>query len=164
MLRIGLPWELIFLLHKYASYGCLAALCLHVLMHARYLAGVVRKLPAMEKKELRAALCRFGAGAAVSVALYLAISLCLPGNDRTALELPSVPAVGSQEALTGGIPSALESNEESQRESQPLKNTCKGCDAPAVADSAAYPVRIARRGGCRRNGRRRSMPACTIPK
>lgn len=42
VLRIGLPWKQIFLLHKYASYGCLAAICLHVLMHARYLAGVVK--------------------------------------------------------------------------------------------------------------------------
>lgn len=117
VLRIGLPWKLIFLLHKYASYGCLTALCLHVLMHARYLAGVVRKLPSMENKELRAALCRFGAGAVVSVALYLAISLCLPGDGRNALPLPSVPAVGSQEASTGGIPSAFESKLESGQQS-----------------------------------------------
>ena len=125
VLRIGLPWKLIFLLHKYASYGCLAALCLHVLMHARYLAGVVRKLPSMEKKELRAALCRFGAGAVVSVALYLALPLCLPGDGRNALPLPSVPAGASQavadvspeKVLPDEISSALESEEESGQQS-----------------------------------------------
>lgn len=121
VLRIGLPWKLIFLVHKYASYGCLAALCLHVLMHARYLTGVVRKLPSMEKKELRAALCRFGAGAVVSVALYLALVLCIPSGNKTAPQLPSAPAgtyhpvedVRSEEALTDEIPSALESEEAS---------------------------------------------------
>ncbi|MGN0801480.1 MAG: cytochrome b/b6 domain-containing protein [Candidatus Faecivicinus sp.] len=125
MLPIGLPWKLIFLLHKYASYGCLAALCLHVLMHARYLISVVRKLPSMEKKELCAALCRFGAGAAVSVALYLALVLCIPSGNKTALPLPSAPAAGSQaaedvrseEALTNEIPFALESEDESGQQS-----------------------------------------------
>lgn len=140
VLRIGLPWKLIFLLHKYASYGCLAALCLHVLMHARYLAGVVRKLPSMEKKELRTALCRFGAGAAVSVALYLALVLCIPSGNKTAPQLPTIASAGSQaaedvrseEALTCGIPSALESNEESAEEIPTLEEylqglRCTGC-------------------------------------
>lgn len=96
-------------------------LCLHVLMHARYLAVVVRKLPSMEKKELRAALCRFGAGAVVSVALYLALVLCIPSGNKTAPQLPSAPAgtshpvedVRSEKALTDEIPSALESEEAS---------------------------------------------------
>lgn len=140
VLRIGLPWKLIFLVHKYASYGCLAALCLHVLMHARYLAGVVRKLPSMEKKELRAALCLFGAGAAVSVALYLALALCIPSGNKTAPQLPTIAAgtshpvedVRSEEVLTGGIPSALESNEESAEGIPTLEEylqglRCTGC-------------------------------------
>ena len=121
VLRIGLPWKQIFLLHKYASYGCLAAICLHVLMHARYLAGVVKKLPSMEKKELRAALCRFGAGAAVSAALYLALVLFIASGDKTASQLPTIPAGGSQsaedvrpeEALTDRVSSIPESKEES---------------------------------------------------
>ena len=84
------------------------------------LAGVVKKLPSMEKKELRAALCRFGAGAAVSMALYLALVLCIPSGDKTAPQLPTIPAGGSQSAedvhpevtLTDGIPSALGSKAE----------------------------------------------------
>lgn len=79
----------------------------------------------MEKKELRTALCRFGAGAVVSVALYLALSLCLPGDGRNALPLPSVPAGASQavadvspeEVLADEISSALESEEESGQQS-----------------------------------------------
>ena len=140
MLPIGLPWKLIFLVHKYASYGCLTALCLHVLMHAGYLAGVVRKLPSMEKKELRAALCRFGAGTVVSVALYLALVLCIPSDNNTAPQLPTIAAetshavedVRSEEALTGGIPSALESKAESAEEIPTLEEylqglQCTGC-------------------------------------
>lgn len=140
MLPIGLPWKLIFLVHKYASYGCLTALCLHVLMHAGYLAGVVRKLPSMEKKELRAALCRFGAGTVVSVALYLALVLCIPSDNKTAPQLPTIAAetshavedVRSEEALTGGIPSALESKAESAEEIPTLEEylqglQCTGC-------------------------------------
>ena len=140
VLLIDLPWKLIFLVHKYAAYGCLAALCLHVLMHARYLAGVVRKLPSMEKKELRAALCRFGAGTVVSVALYLALVLCIPSGNKTAPQLPTIAAgtshpvedVRSEEALTVGIPSALESNEESAEEIPTLEEylqglQCTGC-------------------------------------
>ena len=46
----------------------------HLLLHARYLAGVFRKQPKISGKELRAALSRFFAGAVAALLVYAALA------------------------------------------------------------------------------------------
>lgn len=83
VLNIELPWQVLFSLHKVSSYICLAAICLHISMHAKYLVGVLKKIPSMEKKELWSAFYRFGAGATIAVILYFSMSLLISnGNNR----------------------------------------------------------------------------------
>lgn len=72
----GLPWELIFNIHNVLSYVCLGAMLIHLLLHAKYLVTVCKKLPsALGSKEMRSALCRFGAGTAAGIVLYFSLSL-----------------------------------------------------------------------------------------
>lgn len=81
VINSGLPWELIYNIHNILSYVCLAVMALHLLFHAKYLVGVCKKIPsAMEGKELRSALYRFGAGAAAAFTLYMAVYTALNGN------------------------------------------------------------------------------------
>ena len=72
----GLPWEIIFNIHNVLSYVCLGAMLIHFLLHAKYLVTVCKKLPsALGSKEMRSALCRFGAGTAAGIVLYFSLSL-----------------------------------------------------------------------------------------
>ena len=72
----GLPWELIFNLHNVLSYVCLGAMLLHLVLHAKYLIAVCKKLPsALGSKEMKSALCRFGAGTAAGIVLYCSLSV-----------------------------------------------------------------------------------------
>ncbi|MGN1112119.1 MAG: hypothetical protein ACI4RP_02845 [Acutalibacteraceae bacterium] len=72
----GLPWELIFNLHNILSYVCLGAMLIHLLLHAKYLIAVCKKLPsALGGKEMKSALCRFGAGTAAGIVLYCSLSV-----------------------------------------------------------------------------------------
>lgn len=49
---------------------------LHILLHAKYLAGVLRKLPsAVSGKEMKSAIVRFSAGAFAAVALYSSLAV-----------------------------------------------------------------------------------------
>lgn len=67
----GLPWELIFNIHNVLSYVCLGAMLIHLLLHAKYLVTVCKKLPsALGSKEMKSALCRFGVGSASRGGIY----------------------------------------------------------------------------------------------
>lgn len=59
-------------LHNTSAYVCLCALAAHALLHAKYLSGALRKLKKIQGREIRRALCRFGAGALALVLLYSA--------------------------------------------------------------------------------------------
>lgn len=71
-----LPWELIFNLHNVLSYVCLGAMLIHLILHAKYLIAVCKKLPsALGSKEMKSALCRFGTGTAAGIVLYCSLSV-----------------------------------------------------------------------------------------
>ena len=56
----GIPWQLLFDVHNVLSYVCLGIMVLHLLMHAKYLVGVFKKLPS-SGAEMKSAVCRFSA-------------------------------------------------------------------------------------------------------
>lgn len=80
VIDIGLPWDFIFSLHNTLSYVCLGTMALHLLLHAKYLIGVFKKLPSVNGKEVRSALYRFGAGAAAAITIYVSVYSVLNGN------------------------------------------------------------------------------------
>lgn len=80
VIDIGLPWDFIFSLHNALSYVCLGTMALHLLLHAKYLIGVFKKLPSVNGREVRSALYRFGAGAAAAVTIYFSVYSVINGN------------------------------------------------------------------------------------
>lgn len=82
----GLSRRTIFTLHYVMSYVCLGTLILHVVLHGKYLAGVCSKISSIDNKELKSALCRFGAGAAAMVTLYSVMYVCLRKEKDCALQ------------------------------------------------------------------------------
>lgn len=70
----GIPWQLLFDVHNVLSYVCLGIMVLHLLMHAKYLVGVFKKLPS-SGAEMKSAVCRFSAGAAAGVVLYTSLAV-----------------------------------------------------------------------------------------
>ena len=80
VIDIGLPWDFIFSLHNALSYVCLGTMALHLLLHAKYLIGVFKKLPSVNGREVRSALYRFGAGAAAAITIYFSVYSVINGN------------------------------------------------------------------------------------
>lgn len=80
VIDIGLPWDFIFSLHNALSYVCLGTMALHLLLHAKYLIGVFKKLPSVNGREVRSAFCRFGAGAAAAITIYFSVYSVINGN------------------------------------------------------------------------------------
>lgn len=70
-----LPWSLVFMLHNVLSYVCLAVMACHLLLHMKYLAAVLGKLPSARPRELGAALGWFMSGAVAVAALFVGLSL-----------------------------------------------------------------------------------------
>lgn len=72
----GISWLLLFNLHNILSYVCLSIMILHILMHTKYLLGVIKKLSSSFRgKEMKSAICRFSAGAFVAVILYSSLAV-----------------------------------------------------------------------------------------
>lgn len=72
----GISWMLLFRIHKLLSFVCLGIMVLHILLHARYLFGVIKKIPAsIAEKEMLPAVSRFLAGAAVAAILYSSLAI-----------------------------------------------------------------------------------------
>lgn len=80
VIDIGLPWDFIFSLHNALSYVCLGTMALHLVLYAKYLIGVFKKLPSVNGREVRSALYRFGAGAAAAVTIYFSVYSVINGN------------------------------------------------------------------------------------
>lgn len=70
-----LPWSLVFTLHNTLSYVCLAVMAFHLLLHMKYLAAVLGKLPSARPRELGAALGWFMSGTIAVTALFVGLSL-----------------------------------------------------------------------------------------
>lgn len=72
----GISWSFVYNIHNILSYVCLGIIALHTLLHAKYLLGIVKKLPsAFSGKEMRAALLRYFAGAAAAITLYFSLAV-----------------------------------------------------------------------------------------
>lgn len=69
-------WDIVYAIHNIGSYVCLGIMLLHLLLHAKYLKGVFRKLPAsFRSKEMVKALLTFGTGVIVAVLVYTCLNL-----------------------------------------------------------------------------------------
>lgn len=83
VIQSGISWELLFNIHNVLSYVCLGIMVLHILFHAKYLAGVLKKLPsALSGKEMKSAIGRFSAGAFAAVLLYSSLALYRNTSDK----------------------------------------------------------------------------------
>lgn len=87
----GFSWQTLFTLHNVMSYVCLGAIVLHIVLHGKYLAGVCNKISSIENRELKSAVCRFGAGAAAMVTLYSATYIHLINKENNGdLQAPEI--------------------------------------------------------------------------
>lgn len=69
-------WEILFNTHNILSYVCLGIMALHILLHAKYLLGVFKKLPSSFKgKEMKSAALRYFVGAAAAVFIYSSLAV-----------------------------------------------------------------------------------------
>lgn len=67
---------LLFNIHNVLSYICLGIMILHIVLHAKYLSGVFKKIPsALSGNEMKSAVCRFSAGVFIAVILYSSLAL-----------------------------------------------------------------------------------------
>lgn len=83
VIDIGFPIKVLFNIHNLLSYLCLCIIILHILLHAKYLLGVIKKLPGSFKgKEMRSALCLFSAGVIAAGMLYLILAMYKNADDR----------------------------------------------------------------------------------
>lgn len=83
-----LPFSLAFTIHNTLSYACLWVMCIHLLLHVKYLAGVFKKLPLTTGRELGAAALRASATAAAAVAVYAGLALYKSLPDRAVSAAP----------------------------------------------------------------------------
>lgn len=86
VIQSDISWDLLFNIHNILSYVCLGIMLLHILLHAKYLAGVLRKLPsAVSGKEMKSAIVRFSAGAFAAVVLYSSMAVYRNISDKQEL-------------------------------------------------------------------------------
>lgn len=88
VINSGLSWRMLFTLHNVMSYVCLGAIALHTVLHGKYLAGVCKKITSIGNRELKSAVCRFGAGAAAMVTLYSATYIYLHRENDGEFQAP----------------------------------------------------------------------------
>lgn len=91
-----LDWAAITTAHTVLSYVCLGAMGLHLLLHGKYLVGVMKKIPAaFGSGEMGAALFRFAGGAALAAVLYGGLFL---GQGLSEASGPAVRANGVEQS------------------------------------------------------------------
>lgn len=91
-----LDWAAITAAHTVLSYVCLGAMALHLLLHGKYLVGVMKKFPAaFGSGEMGAALFRFAGGAALAAVLYGGLFL---GQGLSEASGPAVRANGVEQS------------------------------------------------------------------
>ncbi|MDE7227670.1 MAG: DUF4405 domain-containing protein [Treponemataceae bacterium] len=111
VMQPNIPWMLLFNIHYVLSYVCLGIMILHILLHAKYRLGVLKKLPSsLAKKEAMPAVFCFSAGLIAAVMIYflLAVHKSKP-DDKTAPEIPH-PIVAENT-----IPAAPAENTDTER-------------------------------------------------
>lgn len=129
----GISWQLLFDVHNILSYVCLGIMVLHLLMHAKYLVGVFKKLPS-SGAELRSAVCRFSAGAAAGVVLYTSLAVFKNYTDKDITNNQYLP-----DKNTVSTPSVISQPNSSVNESVPdnEKITESTADNEQITESAA---------------------------
>lgn len=127
VIDIGLPIMTMFDIHNICSYICLFILALHILLHAKYLIGVIKKLPSsFSGKEMKTALLRFFSGVLVAGILYVFVVMLKNSIDKhNMIDEGLPPHEGSEvtetienttESETSGGGDKDESSEESKEE------------------------------------------------
>lgn len=138
----GISWQLLFDVHNILSYVCLGIMVLHLLMHAKYLVGVFKKLPS-SGTEMKSAVCRFSAGAAAGVVLYTSLAVFKNYTDKdittdrylTYKNTVSAPSVISQpnSSVNESVPDNEQITESTETTTPPTveeylsKLICTGC-------------------------------------
>ena len=129
----GISWQLLFDVHNILSYVCLGIMVLHLLMHAKYLVGVFKKLPS-SGAEMKSAVCRFSAGAAAGVILYTSLAVFKNYTDKDITNNQYLP-----DKNTVSTPSVISQPNSSVNESVPdnEKITESTADNEQITESAA---------------------------
>ncbi len=139
----GISWQLLFDVHNILSYVCLGIMVLHLLMHAKYLVGVFKKLPS-SGTEMKSAVCRISAGAAAGVVLYTSLAVFKNFSDKqdittdrylTYKNTVSAPSVISQpnSSVNESVPDNEQITESTETTTPPTveeylsKLICTGC-------------------------------------
>lgn len=75
-IQSGISRMRLFDIHNVLSYICLGIMILHILLHTKYLLGVLKKLPSsISKKEMISAISLFLAGVIAAVILYSSLAI-----------------------------------------------------------------------------------------
>lgn len=90
VIRLGISRMRLFDIHKALSYICLSIMILHILLHTKYLMGVLKKLPSsMSKKEMISGISLFLAGVIAAVILYSSLAIYKGNNQNCPKNLDS---------------------------------------------------------------------------
>ena len=113
VIQSDIPWRLLCNIHSVLSYVCLGIMALHILLHAKYLLGVLKKLPSsLAKKELMPAVFCCSAGIIVAVACYLFLAA-----RKSTLDDKNTPATADSTVAENTVPNTPASSFERQAES-----------------------------------------------
>lgn len=83
IIQSGISWILLFNIHNILSYICLGTMLVHILFHAKYIAGVCKKLPSVVSgTEMKSAVTRVSLGALAAVVLYSSLAVFKNVSDK----------------------------------------------------------------------------------
>lgn len=125
VVKTGISWTLLFDLHNVLSFVCLGIMALHILLHAKYLVGVFKKIPSsFSGAEMRSAALRFVTGAAAAAFIYSFLAFY-----KNVFADQSAPKIHSLGSASKPVPTA----------SKPVSTASK---AAAGESSASNPTAI----------------------
>ncbi|MPM01375.1 hypothetical protein SDC9_47615 [bioreactor metagenome] len=125
----------IFILHKTASYACLAVLAFHIAVHAKYLVKAFGSLfRQINTPNVRKTTARFAAGAmAVSMAYVLAFSLYRNNLDDAILPLKNISA---DTQTSAAITTDSKDNGKKTKEDEETGSTASSTQTPTATAAA----------------------------
>ncbi|MDE7227689.1 MAG: DUF4405 domain-containing protein [Treponemataceae bacterium] len=113
VIQSDIPWRLLCNIHSVLSYVCLGIMALHILLHAKYLLGVLKKLPSsLAKKELMPVVFCCSAGVIVAVACYLFLAA-----RKSTLDDKNAPETADSTVAENTVPNTPASSFERQADS-----------------------------------------------
>ncbi len=136
VIQSDFSWTILFNIHNALSYVCLGIMALHILLHAKYLLGVFKKLPSsLSGKEMMSAVTRFFAGAGAAVFLYFSLAICKNISDKQTF--PKKPDTGKATSIA---PTAPPNNSGGHTESYLPKNEEDSITSVIESSDSEYAI------------------------